>query len=729
MQWKTLETDRPFLENKYHKTDEPFEPLNRMAYHGWAYDPATGMDDDEMRAGIAELLSGHRAEPHCLQKARALAYVLDNARVDIHSHDYFIGLYNWGRLLSDACWKTWEREIAPTRPAECRAFMQEGIARGAIDIWGDYDHSVPDWHFLYQNGFPGVLSRIQRVHAEKQGTLTADGEAFFAALEMTYTAVLRFLDRLIARAGTETHAKAAAVRESLCHLRAGAPQTTYDALQLIYIYFIISECVDAVQVRSLGSGLDHDLLPFYEADIAAGRYTADEIAEFIGYFFMQFSAIGNYWGHPLYLGGTNLDGTTRVNAVSYLILDVYRALHIYNPKLQIKYGRSTPPAFVRRVLDMLRAGGAGMVIVCEDNVLHAFETRGIGREECFDFDIRGCYEYGVRAAEVATAPLYINLLRGVLDVFEDDMTEISSYAAFEAKYFEKMRSIYENGMRAANAIEETLDVVNPTLLFSGTSESSLERVADVYQTGAKYEMTDIVNSGLASAVDALMAVKTLVFDEQRVTLPALRDILAADWAGQELLRRYACNLPCKYGNNHPETTALTERIADFILSYQGRPNARGGSYKMFLHSARMFIAFGKRCGATPDGRHAGEETSKNGSPTPGTDTAGATALILSALHTHPDRFAEGHCLDVMLHPSAVTGEDGLTAMKALVDVYAAGGGASIQFNIVDAATLRAAQREPEKYRDLQIRVCGWNVLFRDMCKAEQDKYIERAERI
>ena len=134
-------------------------------------------------------------------------------------------------------------------------------------------------------------------------------------------------------------------------------------------------------------------------------------------------------------------------------------------------------------------------------------------------------------------------------------------------------------------------------------------------------------------------------------------------------------------------------------------------------------------GATPDGRKAGEETSKNASPVPGADKMGVTALIMSAAKTKPYRFTEGHCLDVMIHPSAAEGDEGLAAMKALIDVYAENGGASIQFNVLNAKTLKDAQKHPEKYRNLQVRVCGWNVLFNNMCKKEQDEYIKRAEAI
>jgi formate C-acetyltransferase len=145
--------------------------------------------------------------------------------------------------------------------------------------------------------------------------------------------------------------------------------------------------------------------------------------------------------------------------------------------------------------------------------------------------------------------------------------------------------------------------------------------------------------------------------------------------------------------------------------------------------ARKFIDFGYATEATPDGRKTGEEMSKNISPVMGMDTRGVTALVLSATQLDPSLYTEDFNVDVMLHPSAVSGEDGLAAMKAVLDLYMNRNGLAIQFNVFDSQTLRDAQVHPEQYKNLQVRVCGWNVLFNNMSKEEQDAYILRSERI
>ena len=167
----------------------------------------------------------------------------------------------------------------------------------------------------------------------------------------------------------------------------------------------------------------------------------------------------------------------------------------------------------------------------------------------------------------------------------------------------------------------------------------------------------------------------------------------------------------------------------FANKVNNRPNARGGVYKAIMHSAMQFVWQGEKTLATPDGRKAGEELSKNASPVPGMDKEGVTALINSVAKLNPTLYPESFCLDVMLHPSATEGDDGLAAMKALIDTYMNNNGMSMQINVFNSDVLRDAQKNPDKYQNLQVRVCGWNVLWNNLSRAEQDAYILRAESI
>lgn len=716
-----FKTDRPFIEGKYHKTTEPFDPFSRMSYHGWDADKTTGLDDGEMRAALGSFLSSLTDTNHAVIKAKAFAFVLDHMRFSINEHDYFPCFWNWSRPLNKLTIEKW---VDSRLDEKTSSELKDAVARGEVTCWIDYDHSVPDWDALYSLGFAGIKSRAGKYREGRE--LSESQKAYFDSIEIEYSAILRLIGRLKDYAAAQSFEKAAEIRDCLSRLESGAPETLYDRLMLIYLYFMLSESVDSYQVRSLGSGIDHDLDGVFRADLEAG-IPEEHLNDLVAYFLMQFSSIGNYWGQPTYLGGTNSDGSTRVCEMSYRFLEIYDELGIYNPKIQIKYGRNTPERFLKTVLDMIRRGHSSFVFVCDDNIIKSYLERGVSYENCFDYDVKGCYEYALRGKEFSTAPFYINLLAPVVRVLEnsDDQTTCEE---IEKAYMAELDRLFGLGIRVCDSWEKNLAEINPAPMLSATITASLEKGRDAYYDGAVLDTTAFVVGAIASGVDALMAVKELVFDKKLVTFGKLKEILKSDWS-DERLRKTALNAAHKFGRGDAEADKLAAKIADKVASYQMIPNVRGGYYKVTMHSARQFIEQGRKIPATPDGRLSGEETSKNASPVQGMDREGVTALIRSALALKPSRFYEGFGFDVMIHESAAKGDDGLEAMLGLLRAYANGGGSSIQFNVTSSETLRAAQENPEKYKNLQIRVCGWNILWNDMPRSEQEKYIERAMNI
>jgi len=224
-------------------------------------------------------------------------------------------------------------------------------------------------------------------------------------------------------------------------------------------------------------------------------------------------------------------------------------------------------------------------------------------------------------------------------------------------------------------------------------------------------------------------VKDLVYDRKICTLSGLRAALAADFAGYEKLRLQGANRSPKWGNNHCATDALAVEITTLcarLLNHES--NTLGGHFFASLYGQHV-VERGKYVGALPSGRKAGEALSKNMDAALSMDRNGVTSLLNSALKIDVTDYPCGVCLDVMLHPSAVAGSDGLEALHALLVTYMAGGGSGLQFNIFDSEALRDAQIHPEQYRNLQVRVCGWNARFTDLSTADQNTFIRQAEAV
>ena len=493
------------------------------------------------------------------------------------------------------------------------------------------------------------------------------------------------------------------------------------------------------------NGLDNTLFRFYKKDLENKTFTKDEIKEFLAYFLMQWSAIGNYWGQPFYLGGTDKDGNTKINDLSHDIIDVYSELGIYNPKIQIKYSDKLPVDFLNKILTGIRQNVGSYVFCCEKGMIKAIMNYGATYDEAREYDIRGCYETGVKANEVSTCGAYINALKAIEYVFSNgydkriekqvsiktgDVSEFKTFDDFYSAFLKQLSYIIETSLSIVNEFEKYLGYMNPSSMYSATIVGSLQKGTDAYQSGVKFNNSAELCCGFASAVDSVLAVKELVFDKKIATMSELKNALDNNWKGYEKLQLKAKNLTHKYGNGDKVADDVSEAIAKyFVLKVDNRPNARGGVHKVTIHTAMQFLWQGQKTMATPDGRNDGEEMSKNASPSIGMDRNGATALISSALRLEPSLFMESFCVDVMLHPSAVQGDDGLVAMKGLLDVYYENDGQSMQFNVFNADMLRDAQVHPEKYKNLQVRVCGWNVLWNNLSRTEQDAYILRAENL
>lgn len=738
-------TDKEFIEVKYHLLDGSFKPYNRFACMGYRCAPETGRAPEEIKSMLEGLYADTRELPHSLVKAKGFEIVLDNARAEYNPHDYF----PCAEIYTDSLWNSlaakWYDELIAS-DAEGEQIRNDFEKSGTSSIWLDTSHFVPNWLYIMEYGIPGIIENARKYRRENEAKapLNDEQKAFFDSIDIEFGAMLRFIKRLSVSARALEGERAVLVADSLERLCNGAPQNTLDALELMYLFFLFSEGIEGFQARSLGNGLDRTLYPFYKNDIESGTFTRDEIKVFLAYFMFQFTSIGHPNGHPFYIGGTEPDGTCRVSDLTYDILEVYEALDIFNPKIQVKINTNTPPEFIERVLSIIRSGKSSFLFCCQPGMVKALMgTYGATYEEALDADISGCNEMHIRGNEASLISALVNAAKAVvytitngfdrvtgkrLGLETGDFTSFTCFDEFYEAFTKQLRHIVDTSISVSLVQEALLDKVNPAVMISGTNERSMKKMLDGYSFGVKYTNSAILLCSFASAVNSVLAVKELVYDKKLATAAELREALNCNWEGYEPLRRMAKGCKHKYGRGDEVADQYAAAIFNSFCTYtSGRKNSRGGVYKVGVASTLDYMAQGKRTGATPDGRKMGEELSKNTQPVVGTETGGVTGFINSALKLQLWMFSEALVLDVMLHPSAVSGEEGLEAMRALIESYMERGGISIQFNIFSTEMLRDAQENPEKYKNLQVRVTGWNSLWNDMSQAEQEAYITRAE--
>lgn len=729
--------DYEYIQNKYHDSKKSFDGFSRFIRRDEIFQAESGLDGDEIKRQI--LIEDEKIQglPHPVRKAKAFAFILQNTRISCDTRDIFPAINAIDRPLNATLIRKWIQEVflgTIPKVEEKRAYFE---LNGIATMRPDYDHSVPVWERILSLGFQGLLQESEK--ERKKVERTEEQDAFFEGIKITYEGILCLLDRLIKQAEKDG---ATRLMTALSNLRKNPPKTFYEALLINYLYFMLSEHIEGLQVRSLGN-FDKQFYPFYKKDLENG-VSKEQITNDMAYYFLQFTAIGNYWNQPVFLGGCTENEESEINELSYLFLDVYDKMGIYNPKIQIKVADSTPKAILLKALDMIRRGKNSIVFVSDKTIRTALVKSGATQEQARVCDIKGCYEYSVQGG-LNTGMNYLNLLKpleyalhegkdGVTGVFAGRQSPpIASYQTFEDLYTEyknQLNYLLDSVMNIVNAYEGYLAYVNPQSMLSASYPSCLQRGKDALVGGAIMSDTLLSFGFIANLADSLSIIKKWVYDKQALSLKKLVQMLDSNFEGEENWRLIFFNDKDKYGNNRALPDLFAQEIIDFVVRRtNGRPNARAddGKWCCNFHVARESYSQGKYTLASPDGRKKGEELSKNLSASMGQNREGATAAILSITKIDATAFTGDAPLDLGLLPSSVQGEDGLQAMYGLLQTFIKLGGHALHINVFDADTLRDAQAHPEKYQDLQIRVCGWNVLWNNINKEEQDGFIKQAE--
>lgn len=500
---------------------------------------------------------------------------------------------------------------------------------------------------------------------------------------------------------------------------------------------------------------DQYLWPFYEADRRSGvidRPTATailcELLVKLSTNLLILPTVGKSTGSELAadsqavtVGGIDRAGRDATNELSYLFLDAVARVRGLGNTFTIRVSEHSPAAWLRKATDTYRVT-SGPALFNDEKVVEALESCGCTTEDARDYAVIGCVEptpegntFGCTSGnDISLAgALEMTLLSGRLRLVGKqvgpDTGDPRSFERFDQlleAYEQQVSFLVEAVGQAVRLKDQVYAEGYHNPYVSMTLDGCLERARDMTCGGARYNFSSISARGLGTAVDSLAAMETALFTERRFAMDELLDALDRNFRGHEPMRQVLlCRMP-KYGTDDPRADAIAARVVDHFCGEVERQRCfRGGRFRPGFFSYGMHVLEGSLLGATPDGRRAGQPISNSLSPTNGAERAGPTGVLNSVAKLGHHRIANGSALNMRLLPSLFATEERREKLGAMLRGYFDAGGMEVQLNVVDDATLRAAQRDPERYRDLVVRVSGYSAFFTDLGRAIQDEIIGR----
>ncbi|HZY42245.1 MAG TPA: trans-4-hydroxy-L-proline dehydratase, partial [Anaerolineae bacterium] len=546
------------------------------------------------------------------------------------------------------------------------------------------------------------------------------------------------------------------IAEVCTHVPAHAPRDFREALQ--YYWFVhlgVTTELNTWDAFCPGH-LDQHLQPFYQHELAAGTLTRDQAEELLHCFWIKFNnqpappkvgvtaaESGTYTDFAqINVGGVKADGADAVNDVSYLLLDVIEDMRLLQPSSSIQVSKKNPDRFIKRAAKIIRTGYGQPSIFNTDAIVQELVRQGKSLIDARQGGSSGCVEVGAFGKENYNLTGYFNLPKlleitlhnGVdprtgqqIGLTTGDPLQFQSFDELLSAYEKQLRNFIDIKVRGNSVIERLYAAYMPAPFLSLLIDDCIATGKDYHDGGARYNTSYIQGVGLCTITDALTAIKYHVFDQHTLKMETLTAALDGNFAGQERTRQLLINRTPRYGNDNDYADRVMTTVFDlYFNAIDGRPNTKGGAYHINLLPTTVHVYFGSVIGATPDGRRAGEPLSEGISPVQGADRCGPTAVIKSAAKMDHLRTG-GTLLNQKFTPQVLQDEAGLDGLVQLVRTYFKLDGHHIQFNVVDAATLRAAQQHPEQHRDLIVRVAGYSDYFCDLGQSLQDEIIARTE--
>ncbi len=657
-----------------------------------------------------------------------------------------------------------------------REIHDAAIIRAEGNLTSGDGHIAVNYPRLLAEGIRGYARQVEEKRSSLDLSDWADlkKEQFYKASSITLAAVSSFIRRyqtlalLLSQTESDAGRKAELVRisEDCARIAEDAPESFSQALQLTYFIHLILQIESNGHSVSLGR-VDQYLFPFYKADLAAGRISEDSARELLQCTWLKLFSINKIrgWSHtrfsagsPLYqnvtIGGQTRDGRDAVNPLSVLILESVGDLRLPQPNLSVRYHRGMSSEFLQKCIHVIQKGFGMPAFKNDEIVVPSLIEIGVEQEDAYDYSAIGCIEVAVpgKWGYRCTGMSFLNLMRVLLATLRNGKDTVSGktfcpgsgnledWTSFDELWraWDRQLRFYTKATVAIDtAVDTALEENVPDILCSTLVDDCIERGKTLKEGGAKYDFISGLQVGIANLGNALAAIRKLVFQEKRVPAALLMKVLDDDFAGPEgeKVRQLLLNHAPKYGNDDDEVDLLLRNaysiFIDELAKYHNTRYGRGpigGTYYAGTSSISANVPSGSVVPATPDGRKAWTPVAEGCSPSSGTDVHGPTAVFKSVAKLPTSRICGGVLLNQKLSPAALrTDQDRLKLEALLRAFFDELKGWHVQYNVVSRQTLLAAQKDPESYRDLVVRVAGYSALFTILAPETQNDIIARTE--
>ena len=620
---------------------------------------------------------------------------------------------------------------------------------------------------IYKKGFQDYKNDI--IEARNRLDFLNDKEAFdkkaqLNAMEICCDAIMILGERYAAYARELAEKETDEIRkQELLQIAANcdvvpahAPKTFWQAIQMYwFVHLGVTTELNPWDAYSPGR-LDQHLNPFYQKDIEDGILDDEKALELLECLWVIFNnqpappkvgitlkESGTYTDFAnLNTGGITPDGENGVNEVSYLILDCMDEMKLLQPSSNVQISKKTPTKFLKRACEISRKGWGQPAFYNTEAIIQELLNAGKSIEDARRGGTSGCVETGAFGNEAYILTGYFNLpkileltLYNGYDIVSKKQIglplgyakDFKSYDELYEAYKKQVEYLIDIKIEGSNIIEKIYAEYMPAPFLSIITNDCISRGKDYNAGGARYNTNYIQGVGIGTITDSLAAIKYNVFDEKKFTMEELIEALEHNFEGYDMIANLVRNKTPKYGNDDDYADNIMKDVFNFYQkTVTGRPNMKGGTYRVNMLPTTCHVYFGEVMNASPNGRLAQKPVSEGISPEKGADVNGPTAVIKSCSKMDHLRTG-GTLLNQKFTPSVVKGEEGLDNMANLVRAYFNMDGHHIQFNVIDRETLIRAQQNPDEYKDLIVRVAGYSDHFRNLSKALQDEIIERTE--